>query len=71
LNICSFFAPVDFVFGQIFLVVVGFVVFYLIPYAFTFRQFGLFLGLLNGILLGMLFGLAVLASLAQVRKYSS
>jgi hypothetical protein len=50
---------------SVFLVVVGFVVFYLIPYAFAFRNFGLFLGLLNGILLGMLFGLAVLASLLQ------
>jgi hypothetical protein len=47
------------------MVVVGFVVFYLIPYAFTFRNYALFLGILNAILLGMLFGLAILASLVQ------
>ena len=36
----------------------GFVTYYLIPYAFVFRDIPLFLGLLTGILLGMLFGLA-------------
>ncbi len=47
------------------MVVVGFVVFYVIPYSFAFRNFALFLGILNAILLGMLFGLAILASLVQ------
>jgi ABC-type antimicrobial peptide transport system permease subunit len=50
---------------SVFMIVVGFVVFYLIPYAFTFRNFSVFLGLLNAILMGMLFGLAILASLVQ------
>eukprot|EP00455_Lapot_gusevi_P003462 TRINITY_DN11415_c0_g1_i4.p1 TRINITY_DN11415_c0_g1~~TRINITY_DN11415_c0_g1_i4.p1 ORF type:complete len:879 (-),score=175.03 TRINITY_DN11415_c0_g1_i4:116-2752(-) len=50
---------------SIFLVVVGFVTFYLIPYAFTFRDYAMFFGIFNAILLGMLLGLAVVASLVQ------
>jgi hypothetical protein len=44
---------------------VGFVVFYIIPYAFTFGDIPLFLGVLMGILLGMLFGLCVMSALLQ------
>jgi ABC-type antimicrobial peptide transport system permease subunit len=49
----------------ILLIVVGFVTFYIVPYAFTFRDFKLFLSVLNAILLGMLLGLAILASAFQ------
>lgn len=40
--------------------VLGFVTFYVVPYAFIFGNIPLFLGILNGILLGMLFGLCVI-----------
>lgn len=43
------------------MIVVGFVTYYLIPYAFQFRDFALFLAILNAILLGMLVGLCILA----------
>ncbi|GAM21205.1 hypothetical protein SAMD00019534_043800 [Acytostelium subglobosum LB1] len=46
-------------------VVVGFTVYYLIPYSFTFMNMSLFFGILTGILLGMLFGLAMLAQALQ------
>lgn len=49
----------------ILLIVVGFITYYLIPYSFTFRNFALFLGLLNAILLGMLLGLCILAQMIQ------
>lgn len=50
---------------SVLMLIFGFVTFYLVPYAFTFQRFDMFLGILNGILLGMLFGLCVLASLLQ------
>eukprot|EP00808_Paulinella_micropora_P024572 g3892.t1 len=50
---------------SVFLLVVGVITFYLVPYAFTFGNFSLFLGILNAILLGMMFGLCILAQLVQ------
>lgn len=47
------------------LIVIGFVVYYLIPLAFTFNNLPLFFGILNGILLGMVLGAAAVASTLQ------
>lgn len=47
------------------LVLIGFVVYYLIPLAFTFNNLPLFFGILNGILLGMVLGAAAVASTLQ------
>ena len=47
------------------MVVVGFVTFYVVPYAFIFGNIPLFLGILNGILLGMLLGLCIIAQAVQ------
>ena len=44
-----------------FLVIVGFTVYYVIPYSFIFDQLWLFFLILNGILLGMLFGLCLIS----------
>jgi len=41
------------------LIVIGFVVYYVIPYSFTFGDFPLFFSILNFILLGMLLGLCI------------
>ncbi|KAN0018407.1 hypothetical protein ACTFIU_011023 [Dictyostelium citrinum] len=46
-------------------VAVGFTVYYLIPLSFTFRNMGLFFGILTGILMGMLFGMSMLAQAVQ------
>jgi ABC-type antimicrobial peptide transport system permease subunit len=47
------------------MLVVGIVVFYVIPYAFIFKEIPVFLGILSAVLLGMLMGLCVLAQLMQ------
>ncbi|KNC51045.1 uncharacterized protein AMSG_07026 [Thecamonas trahens ATCC 50062] len=47
------------------LVGVGFVTYYMIPYAFTYNDFGLLLTILNGILLGIVLGLAMVAQVLQ------
>ena len=47
------------------MVVIGFVTFYVVPYAFIFVNYPLFLGILNGILLGMLLGLCIIAQAIQ------
>eukprot|EP01104_Vermistella_antarctica_P011774 TRINITY_DN3326_c1_g2_i1.p1 TRINITY_DN3326_c1_g2~~TRINITY_DN3326_c1_g2_i1.p1 ORF type:complete len:1301 (+),score=387.68 TRINITY_DN3326_c1_g2_i1:217-4119(+) len=47
------------------LVVIGFVIYYLIPYSFLFLNFGLFLSILNAILLGMVIGAAITATVLQ------
>lgn len=50
---------------SILLVVIGFVVYYVIPYSFIFQNLPLFFFILNGILLGMLFGLCMIAVVLQ------
>jgi len=50
---------------SMFLVVIGFVVYYMIPYAFIFKDFGLFFLILNSILLGMKIGLCLVAAVLQ------
>ncbi len=47
------------------LVVIGFVVYYLIPLSFTFNNLPLFFGILNAILLGMVLGTAAVATTLQ------
>ena len=47
------------------MVVIGFVTFYVVPYASIFGKIPLFLGILNGILLGMLLGLCIIAQAVQ------
>ena len=47
------------------MVAVGFVTFYVVPYASIFGKIPLFLGILNGILLGMLLGLCIIAQAVQ------
>lgn len=47
------------------MVVLGFLVYYVIPWAFVNNRTGLFLGILNWILLGMVFGCIVLSTLVQ------
>ncbi len=47
------------------LIVAGFLVYYMIPYAFTFSDFALFLGILNVILLSMVIGLCLVATTVQ------
>lgn len=47
------------------MVIIGFIVYYMIPYSFTFNDLSLFFGILNAILLGMLFGAAAVASALQ------
>ena len=47
------------------LVSVGFVTYYMIPYAFTYNDLGLLLTILNGILLGIVLGLALIAQVLQ------
>jgi len=47
------------------MVVVGFITYYLVPYAFINRKMDVFLGILNGILMGMLLGLCILAQIVQ------
>nr|CAG4716010.1 unnamed protein product [Naegleria fowleri] len=49
----------------IMLVVIGFVVYYMIPYSFIFTDLPLFFFILNAILLGMLLGLCVIAVVIQ------
>ncbi|KYQ92900.1 hypothetical protein DLAC_05491 [Tieghemostelium lacteum] len=46
-------------------VIVGFTVYYLIPYSFIFHDFQLFFSILTAILMAMLFGLAMLAQSVQ------
>lgn len=50
---------------SIIMIVVGFLVYYLIPYAFTYNNFALFLGVLQVILLSMVLGLCLVASTTQ------
>jgi len=50
---------------SVLLIVVGFVTFYVVPYAFTFQKLPLFLAILNAILLAMLLGLCIIATLLQ------
>ncbi len=52
------------------LIVAGFLVYYMIPYAFTFSDYALFLGILNVILLAMVIGLCLIASTVQVARAS-
>uniref|UniRef100_A0A6T6YUC0 ABC3 transporter permease C-terminal domain-containing protein n=1 Tax=Bicosoecida sp. CB-2014 TaxID=1486930 RepID=A0A6T6YUC0_9STRA len=47
------------------LVVIGFVTYTLLPLAFIFRDFSLFLSILNGILLGMVLGLSLVSQALQ------
>jgi len=47
------------------MVVMGFIVYYLVPLAFLLRNFSLFLAILNGILMAMLVGLCMLAMVIQ------
>ncbi len=47
------------------MVVMGFLVYYLIPYAFTYNNFALFLGILQVILLSMVLGLCLVATTVQ------
>lgn len=49
----------------IMLVVIGFVTFYLLPLAFVFQNFSLFLGILTGILMGMVLGLSLVSMSLQ------
>ena len=50
---------------SILLVIIGFVVYYMIPYAFIFTDLPLFFFILNAILLGMLVGLCMIAVVIQ------
>jgi len=50
----------------IMLIAIGLVTYYLLPLAFIFRDFSLFLGILNAILLGMLLGLSLITQTIQV-----
>jgi ABC-type antimicrobial peptide transport system permease subunit len=50
---------------SVIMIVVGFLVYYLIPYAFTYNNFALFLGVLQVILLSMVLGLCLVASTTQ------
>lgn len=47
------------------LVITGFIVYYLVPYAFIFEDFVLFLGILTAILLAMVLGLCLVATTVQ------
>jgi membrane-associated protease RseP (regulator of RpoE activity) len=47
------------------MVTIGFVIYYLVPYAFIFVKISLFLAILNTILLGMLFGASIVAAMLQ------
>jgi hypothetical protein len=47
------------------MIVMGFIVYYLIPYAFTFEDLPLFFTILIFILLGMLFGLSLIGTTLQ------
>ena len=47
------------------LVVAGFLVYYVIPYSFTYENWGLFLGIMNLILLAMVMGLCTIATTLQ------
>jgi hypothetical protein len=49
----------------ILLVITGFLVYYLVPYAFVFEDFALFLGILTVILLSMVIGLCLIATTIQ------
>lgn len=52
------------------LVLIGFVTYTLLPLAFIFRDFSLFLTILNGILLGMVLGLSLVSQAVQARLES-
>lgn len=43
----------------------GFVIYYMVPYAFIYRNYSLFFMIMSGILLGMLFGLSLIAQTIQ------
>jgi len=47
------------------LVVIGFIVYYIVPYSFLFQKLPLFFYIMNGILLGMLLGLCAIAVVLQ------
>eukprot|EP00002_Diphylleia_rotans_P012112 TRINITY_DN2372_c0_g1_i2.p1 TRINITY_DN2372_c0_g1~~TRINITY_DN2372_c0_g1_i2.p1 ORF type:complete len:590 (+),score=61.92 TRINITY_DN2372_c0_g1_i2:617-2386(+) len=51
--------------SAIIMVIMGFVVYYLMPLAFTFNNLALFLSLLNAILLGMVLGFALISQTVQ------
>lgn len=51
--------------ASVLLIVLGFLTFYLAPYAYAFSNMGLFFGILNGVLMLMILGLAFLAILLQ------
>jgi ABC-type antimicrobial peptide transport system permease subunit len=53
--------------ASIMMVLVGFVVYYVIPYSFLAGNLPLFLGILNTILLGMVLGAAMIATIVQPR----
>ncbi len=47
------------------MIIMGFIVYYVIPYSFTFQNLTLFFGILTMILLGMLFGLSLIGQTLQ------
>lgn len=49
----------------IMMIVFGFGLIYVVPFAFRYQYWGLFLGLVNATLLGMVLGLATVASILQ------
>ena len=51
--------------ASLLMIIMGFIVYYLIPYAFTFQNLPLFFGILTVILLGMLFGLSLIGQTLQ------
>lgn len=47
------------------MIVFGFMLLYVVPFAFRYQYWGIFLGLINATLLGMVMGLATVASILQ------
>ena len=58
------FRPLSF-FVSVVVILIGFLVYYLIPYAFTYNNFPLFLGILQVMLLSMVLGLCLIATTLQ------
>jgi ABC-type antimicrobial peptide transport system permease subunit len=50
---------------SIMMIVFGFMLLYVVPFAFRYQYWGIFLGLINATLLGMVMGLATVASILQ------
>lgn len=51
--------------ASLLMIIMGFIVYYVIPYSFTFQNLTLFFGILTMILLGMLFGLSLIGQTLQ------